>query len=163
MTNRRKKIQLLLEGKEEVITRRTFFGTLGWTGLALSLGAGSAATVRFMFPNVLFEPPTLIKLGPPNEFPEGATFLDGPRLFVFKEKGALHVISAVCTHLGCTVKRVMNGFDCPCHGSKFDAEGKVLSGPAPRPLEWFEAKLNAQGQLVVDTKAIVKPGFSLKV
>lgn len=158
----RKRIQLLLEGKEEVVTRRTFFGTLGWSGLLFSMGVAGAASLRFMFPNVLFEPSSVIKLGRPDRFPDGVTFLDEARLFVFKNKGSFHVISAVCTHLGCTVKKVGNGFDCPCHGSKFDAKGNVLSGPAPRALEWLQVSLAPNGELVVYKMKPVEQGFSLK-
>lgn len=158
----RKRIQLLLEGKEEEVTRRTFFGTLGWSGLLLSMGVAAATGFRFMFPNVLFEPSSIIKLGKPDSFPNGVTFLSEPRLFVFKNKGSFHIISAVCTHLGCTVKKLSNGFNCPCHGSKFDVRGNVLSGPAPRPLEWFEVKLAPNGDLVVYKMKPVEQGFSLK-
>ena len=53
------------------------------------------------------------------------------------EDGKLHAVSAVCTHLGCIV--TWNGaeksWDCPCHGSRFDTEGKVLHGPALKDLE----------------------------
>jgi Rieske Fe-S protein len=50
--------------------------------------------------------------------------------------GALHEHSAACTHLGCIVS--WNGsertWDCPCHGSRYDAHGKVISGPVNRDL-----------------------------
>ena len=53
------------------------------------------------------------------------------------ESGTLHSVSAVCTHLGCIVN--WNGaektWDCPCHGSRFDFEGRVLHGPAVEDLE----------------------------
>lgn len=53
------------------------------------------------------------------------------------ETGALRVVSSVCTHLGCDVawNREERTWDCPCHGSRFDTEGKVLNGPAHQPLE----------------------------
>jgi Rieske Fe-S protein len=54
--------------------------------------------------------------------------------------GEIHAVSAICTHLGCTVafNRGERTWDCPCHGSRFDAAGKVIQGPAtedlpPRP------------------------------
>lgn len=44
--------------------------------------------------------------------------------------------SAICTHQGCRVAAVVDEFDCPCHGSRFDAAtGAVLGGPAVRPLD----------------------------
>jgi Rieske Fe-S protein len=50
--------------------------------------------------------------------------------------GVFKAFSAVCTHAGCTVSKVANGtIDCPCHGSKFNLDGTVATGPASRPLE----------------------------
>jgi cytochrome b6-f complex iron-sulfur subunit len=53
-------------------------------------------------------------------------------------------LSATCTHLGCVVrwKKGRRQFFCPCHGGRFDVEGRVLGGPAPRPL----AKLDVEEQ-----------------
>jgi glycine/D-amino acid oxidase-like deaminating enzyme/nitrite reductase/ring-hydroxylating ferredoxin subunit len=52
------------------------------------------------------------------------------------EDGTTHAVSATCTHLGCTVRwnRLDASWDCPCHGSRFAADGTVLDGPADRPL-----------------------------
>lgn len=57
-------------------------------------------------------------------------------------QGKLHERSAVCTHLGCIVawNGSENSWDCPCHGSRFDPDGKVLNGPAVAPLEAVETE-----------------------
>ncbi|MGM9335739.1 FAD-dependent oxidoreductase [Streptomyces murinus] len=60
------------------------------------------------------------------------------RLAVHRDDaGALHAVSARCTHLGCLVafNRAERAWECPCHGSRFDVDGRVLQGPAVRPLE----------------------------
>jgi glycine/D-amino acid oxidase-like deaminating enzyme/nitrite reductase/ring-hydroxylating ferredoxin subunit len=77
----------------------------------------------------------------PDEIPagEGRVMRDGARkLAVYKDdRGALHVKSALCTHLYCIVNwnPLEKSWDCPCHGSRFDPYGKVLNGPAIAPLK----------------------------
>jgi len=65
---------------------------------------------------------------------QGAIVRDGVRkLAVFRdEQSELHALSAMCTHLGCVVhwNSAERSWDCPCHGSRFDVQGKVLNGPA---------------------------------
>jgi glycine/D-amino acid oxidase-like deaminating enzyme/nitrite reductase/ring-hydroxylating ferredoxin subunit len=66
------------------------------------------------------------------------TEVGGERLAVYKDKqGELHAVSAVCTHLGCIVgwNSAEKSWDCPCHGSRFSTEGRVLHGPAVEDLE----------------------------
>ncbi len=51
--------------------------------------------------------------------------------------GQLHAVDARCTHLGCLVafNRAEEAWECPCHGSRFDPDGKILQGPATKPLQ----------------------------
>jgi Rieske Fe-S protein len=55
-----------------------------------------------------------------------------------------------CTHLGCAIRwdDAKSEFLCPCHNSVFDAQGKVVSGPAPRPLDRYETKVEGK-QLMI--------------
>jgi glycine/D-amino acid oxidase-like deaminating enzyme/nitrite reductase/ring-hydroxylating ferredoxin subunit len=62
----------------------------------------------------------------------------GKKLAVYRDDGGeLHALSALCTHQGCQVafNALERSWDCPCHGSRFDVEGRVLDGPAKRPLQ----------------------------
>jgi glycine/D-amino acid oxidase-like deaminating enzyme/nitrite reductase/ring-hydroxylating ferredoxin subunit len=70
---------------------------------------------------------------------EGKTVrVRGERLAVYRDPdGAVHALSSVCTHLGCVVRfnQAEKTWDCPCHGSRFAVDGRVLDGPAKRALE----------------------------
>ncbi|QAY77732.1 FAD-dependent oxidoreductase [Sphingosinicella sp. BN140058] len=63
--------------------------------------------------------------------------IDGDNVAAFKdETGTVHAVSAVCTHMGCLVgwNETDRTWDCPCHGSRFELSGRVIHGPATRPL-----------------------------
>ncbi len=63
----------------------------------------------------------------------------------------VHALSATCTHLGCQVRWAPDAkkFQCPCHGGTYDAEGRVLGGPPPRPLDRVEARLDPDSDAVL--------------
>jgi Rieske Fe-S protein len=58
--------------------------------------------------------------------------------------GGVRAMSATCTHLGCQVRwdGASRQFHCPCHGGSYAADGRVLSGPPPRPLDAIDVRLN---------------------
>ena len=166
---------------EEKRSRRELLKTVGiGTGL-VALGAQGGAALRSLVPNVSYDAPTTVKLGPPGEFPDGLKYLPEERLFVFREGRIFHAISAVCTHLGCTVRaealsspetrevggkalRLTHRFLCPCHGSRYSGDGTNVAGPAPRPLSWYELSISPDdGQLVVDLARPVERDFRLTV
>jgi glycine/D-amino acid oxidase-like deaminating enzyme/nitrite reductase/ring-hydroxylating ferredoxin subunit len=71
------------------------------------------------------------------------TKYSGEKLALYKdEQGELHAISPVCTHLKCSVawNNTEQSWDCPCHGSRFSYDGKVLTGPAAHDLEKCEIR-----------------------
>ena len=72
------------------------------------------------------------------------------RLALIRHEGRIAALSLVCTHLGCLVNTVDEGFFCPCHGSEFGPRGEVYSGPAPRNLDWLPLRLH-QGRLWVQS------------
>jgi cytochrome b6-f complex iron-sulfur subunit len=148
------------------INRRQFFSMLGNGSIFIALAGTVAFTYKYLFPNVLFEPPTAFKAGNPGDFPEDSfNFIEERKVFVVHDKNGFFAISAVCTHLGCTV-RWMNEekqFHCPCHGSFFSPEGRVKGGPAPRPLDCFAMRTGPDGKLIVDTGKLVDSQTRLEV
>lgn len=84
-------------------TRRNLLWKSVVAGTGLGLLATALAWARSLSPKVLYEPPTKRRIGPPGRFPEGRTFLSEERIFVLRQGNAYRAISAVCTHLGCTV------------------------------------------------------------
>jgi menaquinol-cytochrome c reductase iron-sulfur subunit len=64
---------------------------------------------------------------------------------------AVHALSGTCTHLGCQVRwdAESTRFRCPCHGGVFDAQGNVVAGPPPRPLDRVEARVDAGQRVLV--------------
>ncbi len=134
------------------LPRRGFLQlAFGWLAAIFAIAASTAASVRFLVPNVLFEPNQRFRAGKPDDYPEGSvTFLDEEQVFLLRQGNTFRCLSAICTHLGCTVNRTEQGYHCPCHGSVFDDQGKVKSGPAPRPLDWFLVELTKDNRLLVD-------------
>lgn len=64
-------------------------------------------------------------------------------------------VSPICTHLGCTVEIEQARLVCPCHGSNYDREGRVLRGPAQRPLTSYRAELAADDVLIITLRPSV--------
>ena len=162
-------------------SRRELLVKLGIGGGVVALAGQAMASLRSLVPNVSYDAPTTVKIGLPSGFPDGLKFLPEQRLFVFREGKVFHAVSAVCTHLGCTVRaealpqpvtmevggapmRVTHRFACPCHGSKYTGDGKVVSGPAPKPLAWYRLSVSPDdGQLVADLASEVGRDFRLTV
>ena len=84
--------------------RRDFLVTLGSGAGAVALATQGAASLRALVPNVSYDAPTTVKVGRPADYPDGLKFLADERLFIFRDGSTFHAISAVCTHLGCTVR-----------------------------------------------------------
>ncbi len=137
--------------KDNTQNRRDFLGTVAIGSL---IGAGGMALVgmaQLPLPKVLNEPPSLFKAGFPTDFAANTyKLLKERNVFILRDHEGFRALSAICTHLGCIVSQAEEGFLCPCHGSKFDDQGKVVSGPAPKALEWLKMSMSPDGQLTVD-------------
>ena len=108
-------------------TRRNFITTLITLPLVL------AGLWRFLTPRGIRKP-ALLRL-PLADLPAGgALVFRQERVAVMRAGNDIIALSLVCTHLGCTVSVTPEGMICPCHGSRFDRNGRVLSGPAERSL-----------------------------
>ena len=132
---------------------------IGFSSLAVTLNLWTLGFARFMFPNVLIEPPTRFKVGVPGELAQGQVQTKfGAQFGVwivrheYDGQPQIYAIQTVCTHLGCTPNWLESEqkFKCPCHGSGFYKDGINFEGPAPRPLERFAIRLADDGQLEVD-------------
>ncbi len=63
-----------------------------------------------------------------------------------------------CPHLGCRVPECLpsQGFECPCHGSKYNFHGEYIEGPAPRNMDRFRVTIDAENNLIIDTGTIIE-------
>jgi cytochrome b6-f complex iron-sulfur subunit len=143
-----------------LLTRRAWIG-LSWGAFAAASAAALAATGRFMFPNVLNEPPQQFKAGFPNEYGMGVDERWKEKFGIWivrvpddiaAHASGFYALITVCTHLGCTPNYLAaeNKFKCPCHGSGYRLSGVNFEGPAPRPLERARIVLADDGQILVD-------------
>lgn len=92
-----------------------------------------------------------------SQFTDGSTIAEG-----------LVAVYQRCVHLGCRVPwcNSSQGFECPCHGSKYNMVGEYYAGPAPRNLDRFVVNVSSAGKLIIDTGTIIEspraPGLSVK-
>lgn len=143
-----------------LVTRRVWLG-MAWGAFSAASAAALAATGRFMFPNVLNEPPQQFKVGFPADFGMGVDerFKESNGVWIVRtaddivhRASGFYVLNTTCTHLGCTPNFLAaeSKFKCPCHGSGFRPTGINFEGPAPRPLERNRIVLAEDGQILID-------------
>lgn len=147
------KIDFAAVRREQADRRNFILGTAAFGG-AMALTAGGIQ--RFLFPRVLFEPPSVFSAGKPDAFlPNAPQFFKENRAWLIRSGDRIYALSGRCTHLGCTPAWLQADakFKCPCHGSGFRMNGVNFEGPAPRALERFKIWM-AGGALMVDVSKL---------
>jgi cytochrome b6-f complex iron-sulfur subunit len=149
---------------DPAMTRRSLLTWLSSVGLFGSAVLSAFSNFVFIKPRATYGQPQRFAIGKPDEFPPGARIaLEAKRVCIVREGNKIAAISTTCTHLGCTIGLSDTGFACPCHGSRFDQDGNVTGGPAPKPLPWFKVSLAPNGELEVDKDSSIEPGSYLNV
>jgi cytochrome b6-f complex iron-sulfur subunit len=149
-----------VEGRR--VGRRSFIRNAALGAVLIVLAQIGAGFVRFFWPNKtgafggnITVPASVI----PEVNGEPYRNVDGKFYLVHTEDG-LMALWWRCVHLGCTVPWIsgQHHFACPCHGSVYEYNGNRISGPAPRPLDYFTLSVSGSGEVIVDTGAPNKRG-----
>jgi cytochrome b6-f complex iron-sulfur subunit len=146
----------------EPVPRRDFLGLAAlWAAGAAFIFAG-IGMLRLPKAAVLSSPAKKFRVTLPDSLPAGQAFVPpGRAVAIFKDDDGVYAISTICTHLGCIVKNTNEGFECPCHGSRFAPDGTVTKGPAPTALPW--RKVTGSGSdYVVDEDVTVPAGTKVQ-
>ena len=110
-------------------SRRRFITTIALTCASLGL------LWRYLTPPLAARRQVVARAPRADVPAEGALVFRQERVALMREGDTIYALGLVCTHLGCTVTVSGSGLSCPCHGSRFDRQGRVLKGPADRPLK----------------------------
>lgn len=143
----------------EVMPRRDFLGLGALGAMAAALLAALLGILRLPKPSVSPTPARKFRVTLPGSLAPGEPYHPpGRSVVLFRDTAGVWAVSTVCTHLGCIVRSSASGFECPCHGSQFAADGAVTRGPAPKALPWLAVRSLGGGTVLVDEGASVAPG-----
>lgn len=147
------------EPNAEQMSRRRLLAWLTGTGVCGSALVAAFSNLVFIKPRATYGQPNRFSIGKPDDYPPGSRMtLDARRICVVRDGNKVAAISTTCTHLGCIVAASETGFACPCHGSRYDQDGAVTGGPAPKNLPWFQVQMAPNGELEVDKDVEIEPG-----
>lgn len=142
----------------EAIPRRDVLGLLSMWSMASTFLFALMGIMRLPRAAVLPSPSKKFRASIPETLAAGDAFVPpGRSVALFRDADGVYAISIICTHLGCIVKPTAQGFECPCHGSRFASDGSVTKGPAPRALSWLSVSMDGSN-LIVDEETTVPKG-----
>ncbi len=143
----------------EPLPRRDFLGLAAIGSACATLLFALFGAARLPRAAVVPVPSRKFRVALPETLAAGEPFVPpGRSVAVFRDAEGVYALSRVCTHLGCLVKSEADGFHCPCHGSRFAPDGKVVKGPAPKALSWLAVARVAPGAYLVDEGKAVPAG-----
>jgi cytochrome b6-f complex iron-sulfur subunit len=133
---------------DPTLSRRDFL-KLARTALLTASGIiGLGGLLRFLSYQTEPPAPTEFDLGPTKDYAPGSrTLLPQVPAVLFRSDIGFSALSLVCPHLGCTVASQTEGFACPCHGSRFDSQGRLVRGPAAKSLTALRVETASDGHL----------------
>lgn len=134
------------------ISRRDFLKLARDGFLYLSGALAFVGFLRFLDYDPKPAVQTEFDLGSVEKYPLGSRTIltEIPAILIHAESG-FTALSLVCTHLGCTLESSADGFICPCHNSRFDAEGRVTHGPAAKSLPTLRVEVRENNTLILHT------------
>jgi len=133
-------------------SRRDFLKLSTNSLLALAGVLGIGGLFRFLSYKTDKSPQTEFDIGSAYDYPvDTRTILAYIPAVIIHDKEGFKAISLECTHLGCMLEARNFGFECPCHGSRFDPTGKNLKGPAVKDLRVLRVEKSEDGNLHVFT------------
>ena len=143
--------------KSDSISRKNFLKISTRVILSLAGLVGLGGLIRFFS----FRPdpgvPSSFEIGGVEEYPPGTEVLR-PEIpaVIYNRYDQIQALSLSCTHLGCALESTGDGFSCPCHGSQFDHEGKLLKGPAQDNLHHLHIEVREDQTIILHTKGAGK-------
>lgn len=139
----------------EPVPRRDLLGLSSLWATATALLFATFGMLRLPKAAVLSSPSKKFRVTLPDTLPPGEPYVPpGRSVAVFRDAEGVWAISTICTHLGCIVRASSQGFECPCHGSHFSADGTVTKGPAPRALPWLQVSVSGETVVIDEGQAV---------
>ena len=140
------------ETKAARVSRREFLWYAWMSSIALFMAGSGGATLAYAYPRFKEgEFGGKFVVGKVEDFADGSvTPIREGKFFLVRQGNEFRALYQVCTHLGCLVRQREDGYSCPCHGSQFTLDGRLIASPAPRDMDEFPVEV-ADGQIIVDT------------
>ena len=132
------------------LSRRDFLKLTTNSLLALAAALGLGGLIRYLSYQFDSPPRNEFDIGPESDYPLGShVVLAHIPAVIIHDKDGFKAMSLTCTHLGCTAEPRNFGYECPCHGSRYDPKGTVTKGPAASNLPTLQIKKSEDGNLHV--------------